>query len=115
MHKTFINFNGTSHLMTLISFLIFIFFLSHIFFGERSVWKIFELKSQISKSQEKYELKKKKKKKILLQINLLRDNNLDSDLVFEIFHRKIAKFGLKNRREIEKTNTSIHFSFSQKR
>ena len=90
MHKTFTKFNGTSHLMTLISFLIFIFFLSHIFFGERSVWKIFELKSQISKSQEKYELKKKKKKKILLQINLLRDNNLDPDLVSEIAHRNLG-------------------------
>ena len=62
MYKTFTNFNGTFHLMTLISFLIFIFFLSHIFFGERSVWKIFELKSQISKSQEEYAAFSSKKK-----------------------------------------------------
>ena len=90
MYKTFINFKGTSYLMTLISFLIFIFFLSHIFFGERSVWKIFELKSQISKSQEEYELLVAKKNKILLEINLLRDNNLDSDLVSEIAHRNLG-------------------------
>jgi len=76
--------------MTLVSFLIFIFFLSHIFFGERSVWKIFELKSQISKSQEEYELLVAKKKKILQQINLLRDSNLDSDLVSEIAHRNLG-------------------------
>ncbi len=90
MYKTLTNYNGNFHLMTLISFLIFIFFLSHIFFGERSVWKIFELKSQISKSQEEYELLVAKKKKILLQINLLRDNNLDSDLVSEIAHRNLG-------------------------
>jgi len=90
MYKIFTNYKGNFHLMTLISFLIFIFFLSHIFFGERSVWKIFELKSQISKSQEEYELLVAKKKKILLQINLLRDNNLDSDLVSEIAHRNLG-------------------------
>lgn len=90
MYKTLTNYKGNFHLMTLISFLIFIFFLSHIFFGERSVWKIFELKSQISKSQEEYELLIAKKKKILLEINLLRDNNLDSDLVSEIAHRNLG-------------------------
>lgn len=90
MYKTLTNYKGNFHLMTLISFLIFIFFLSHIFFGERSVWKIFELKSQISKSQEEYELLVAKKKKILLQINLLRDNNLDLDLVSEIAHRNLG-------------------------
>jgi len=90
MYKTFTNYKGNFHLMTLISFLIFIFFLSHIFFGERSVWKIFELKSQISKSQEEYELLVAKKKKILQQINLLRDSNLDSDLVSEIAHRNLG-------------------------
>ena len=90
MYKTLTNYKGNFHLMTLISFLIFIFFLSHIFFGERSVWKIFELKSQISKSQEEFGLLVAKKKKILLQINLLRDNNLDSDLVSEIAHRNLG-------------------------
>ena len=84
MYKTLTNYKGNFHLMTLISFLIFIFFLSHIFFGERSVWKIFELKSQISNSQEEYELLGAKKNKILLEINLLRDNNLDSDYITEI-------------------------------
>ena len=93
MHKTFTNFNGTSHFMTLISFLIFIFFLSHIFFGERSVWKIFELKSQISNFQEEYAILEAKKNKILLEINLLRDNNLDSDLVSEIAHRNLGLIG----------------------
>ena len=90
MYKTFTNYKGNFHLMTLISFLIFIFFLSHIFFGERSVWKIFELKSQISNFQEEYAMLEAKKNKILLEINLLRDNNLDSDLVSEIAHRNLG-------------------------
>ena len=90
MYKTLTNYKVNFHWMTLISFLIFIFFLSHIFFGERSVWKIFELKSQISKSQEEYELLAAKKKKILQQIYLLRDSNLDSDLVSEIAHRNLG-------------------------
>ena len=54
------------------------------------MWKIFELKSQILKSQEEYELLVAKKKKILQQINLLRDSNLDSDLVSEIAHRNLG-------------------------
>ena len=54
------------------------------------MWKIFELKSQISNSQEEYELLVTKKNKILLEINLLRDNNLDSDLVSEIAHRNLG-------------------------
>ena len=54
------------------------------------MWKIFELKSQISKSQEEYELLVAKKKKILQEINLLRDSNLDSDLVSEIAHRNLG-------------------------
>ena len=90
MYKTLTSFKATSHLMNLISFLIFIFFLSHIFFGERSIWKIFELKSQISNSQEEYALLAAKKNKILLEINLLRDNNLDPDLVSEIAHRNLG-------------------------
>ena len=42
------------------------FFLSHIFFGERSVWKIFELKSQILNSQEEYALLVAKKNNVFL-------------------------------------------------
>ena len=54
------------------------------------MWKIFELKSQISNFQEEYAILKAKKNRILLEINLLRDNNLDSDLVSEIAHRNLG-------------------------
>ena len=41
------------------------------------MWKIFELKSQISNFNKEYAILEAKKNKILLEINLLRDNNLD--------------------------------------
>jgi len=47
MYRNFIKKKLDFHLFTFFSILIFIFFVSHILFGERSVWKIFDLKSQI--------------------------------------------------------------------
>ena len=73
-----------SNLTTILSFTIFVFFISHIFFGERSIWKIFSLNSQISAANKKYNKLINNKKNIITQINLLRDNNLDSDYVTEI-------------------------------
>ena len=40
-----------SNSITILTFIIFVFFISHIFFGERSVWKIFSLNSQIAGSK----------------------------------------------------------------
>ena len=76
--------------MTLFSFLIFIFFISHIFFGERSFWKIFSLKNQISIAKKEYNLLLNDKNKTLLEINLLRDKNLDPDLIPEISHKQLG-------------------------
>ena len=47
MFKYWIRKNIIFNLMTFFSFIIFCFFMSHIFFGNRSVWKIFELNHQI--------------------------------------------------------------------
>ena len=44
------------NLMTALSFLIFIFFISHIFFGERSFWKIFTLNNQIEIAKSEYNI-----------------------------------------------------------
>ena len=44
MYKYLNRKNLLLNLMTVFSLLIFIFFVSHIFFGERSLWKIFSLK-----------------------------------------------------------------------
>ena len=66
------------------TFIIFVFFISHIFFGERSVWKIFLLNSQIEAAKKEYNKSINNKKNIMTEINLLRDNNLDSDYITEI-------------------------------
>ena len=70
--------------ITILSFLIFIFFISHIFFGDRSIWKIFSLNTQISKANKEYNLLIDNKKNIESKIQLLRDTNLDSDYITEI-------------------------------
>ena len=76
--NTFFNF------VTIFSFLIFIFFISHIFIGERSIWKIFLLNSQISSASKEYKQLIHNKKILLSEINLLKDYNLDADYVTEI-------------------------------
>ena len=70
--------------VTILSFVIFIFFVTHIFFGERSVWKIFLLNKQISSAKNEYNELIDNKAKLLSEINLLRDYNLDADYVTEI-------------------------------
>ena len=73
-----------SNSITFLTFIIFVFFISHIFFGERSVWKIFSLNSQIATAKKDYNNLLNNKKHIMTEINLLRDNNLDSDYITEI-------------------------------
>ena len=73
-----------SNSITIFTFIIFVFFISHIFFGERSVWKIFSLNSQIVAANKEYNKLINNKKNIMTEINLLRDNNLDSDYITEI-------------------------------
>ena len=73
-----------SNSITILTFIIFVFFISHIFFGERSVWKIFSLNSQIATAKKEYNKLINNKKNIMTEINLLRDNNLDSDYISEI-------------------------------
>mgnify|MGYP001500164507 CR=1 FL=1 len=90
MHKYLNRKNLFLNLMTFFSFLIFIFFVSHIFLGERSLWKIFLLNNQISIAKEKYNILLSEKAKTLSEINLLRDNNLDPDIVSEIAHKLLG-------------------------
>ena len=73
-----------SNSITILTFIIFVFFISHIFFGERSVWKIFSLNSQIVAANKEYNKLIENKKNIITETNLLRDNNLDSDYISEI-------------------------------
>ena len=73
-----------SNSINILTFIIFVFFISHIFFGERSVWKFFSLNSQIVAANKEYNKLIINKKNIITEINLLRDNNLDSDYITEI-------------------------------
>ncbi len=84
MNNYFIRKKFVSNSITILTFIIFVFFISHIFFGERSVWKIFSLNSQIAASNKEYNKLINNKKNIMTEINLLRDNNLDSDYITEI-------------------------------
>ncbi|MDG1467310.1 MAG: hypothetical protein P8R05_08855, partial [Alphaproteobacteria bacterium] len=58
--------------------------MSHIFFGNRSVWKIFELNHQINLAKQELIILSKKKNYTLSEIELLRDDNLDPDMISEI-------------------------------
>ena len=51
MNNFLIRKNLTPNLITILSFIIFVFFIGHIFFGERSFWKIFSLNSQIAQEK----------------------------------------------------------------
>ena len=73
-----------SNSITIISSIIFVFFITHIFFGERSIWKIFSLNSQIAKATNEYNKLLINKKNVISEINLLKDDNLDSDYITEI-------------------------------
>ena len=76
--------------MTFFSFIIFSFFVFHIFFGERSLWKIFELNQEINTSQQKLYNLIEVKKNTSSEINLLRDNNLDPDIISEISNKLLG-------------------------
>ena len=82
--------NFLLNLMTAFSLLIFVFFISHIFFGDRSVWKIFSLNNQISIAKNEYNILFNDKIKISSEINLLRDGNLDPDIISEIAHKLLG-------------------------
>ena len=90
MYKYLNRKNLLLNLMTVFSLLIFIFFVSHIFFGERSLWKIFSLNNQISIAEKDYNLLLNDKLKISSEINLLRDDNLDPDIITEIAHKLLG-------------------------
>ena len=90
MLKYWIRKNIIFNLMTFFSFIIFCFFISHIFFGNRSVWKIFELNHQINVAKQDLIILSDKKKYTLSEIELLRDNKLDPDIISEIVQNSLG-------------------------
>ena len=90
MFKYWIRKNIILNLMTFFSFIIFCFFMSHIFFGNRSVWKIFELNHQINVAKKELIILSDKKSYTLSEIELLRDDNLDPDIISEIVQNSLG-------------------------
>ena len=90
MFKYWIQKNIIFNLMTFFSFIIFCFFVSHIFFGNRSVWKIFELNHQINVAKQELIILSNKKNYTLSEIELLRDDNLDPDMISEIVQNSLG-------------------------
>lgn len=90
MLKYWIRKNIIFNLMTFFSFIIFCFFMSHIFFGNRSVWKIFELNHQINLAKQELVILSDKKKYTLSEIELLRDDKLDPDIISEIVQNSLG-------------------------
>jgi len=90
MFKYWIRKNIIFNLMTFFSFIIFCFFMSHIFFGNRSVWKIFELNHQINVAKQELIILSDKKKYTLSEIELLRDDKLDPDIISEIVQNSLG-------------------------
>ena len=90
MFKYWIRKNIIFNLMTFFSFIIFCFFMSHIFFSNRSVWKIFELNHQINVAKQELIILSDKKKYTLSEIELLRDDKLDPDIISEIVQNSLG-------------------------
>jgi cell division protein FtsB len=70
--------------------LIFSFFMIHIFFGDRSLWKIFELNKDISIANKELDELLVNKSKISSEIDLLRLGKLDSDFLYEISQKMLG-------------------------
>lgn len=90
MFKYWIRKNIIFNLMTFFSFIIFCFFMSHIFFGNRSVWKIFELNHQINEAKQELIILSDEKNYTLSEIELLRDDKLDTDIISEIVQNSLG-------------------------
>ena len=75
---------------SLFTLLIFSFFMVHIFFGDRSLWKVFELNRDISVSNKELNDLLINKNKISSEIDLLNLSNLDSDIISEISQKMLG-------------------------
>ena len=64
--------------------------MSHIFFGNRSVWKRFELNHQINEAKQELIILSDKKNYTLSEIELLRDDKLDQDIISEIVQNSLG-------------------------
>ena len=73
-----------------LTLLIFSFFMVHIFFGDRSLWKIFELNKDIAIANKELDKLLISKNKTSSEIDLLRLGKLDSDIISEISQKMLG-------------------------
>jgi cell division protein FtsB len=69
--------------LTLFGALVLVYFTYHIFHGNHGVIAMFELQKQVIKAESIYADINTEEKKFQQQVNLLRKNNLDSDMLDE--------------------------------
>ena len=90
MLKSFIR----KHFFITFSFLctisVFSFFMIHIFFGDRSLWKIFELNNDIAIANKELGELLDNRNIISSEIDLLRSGKLDSDIISEISQKMLG-------------------------
>ena len=75
---------------SLFTLLIFSFFMIHIFFGDRSLWKVFELNNDISVANKELVELLDNRDNISSEIDLLRSGKLDSDIISEISQKMLG-------------------------
>ena len=75
---------------SLCTILVFSFFMIHIFFGDRSLWKIFELNNDITIANKELSVILDNRNKISLEIDLFRNGKLDSDIISEISQKMLG-------------------------
>ena len=75
---------------SLCTILVFSFFMIHIFFGDRSLWKIFELNNDIAIANKELGELIDNRNKISSEIDLLKSDKLDSDFISEISQKMLG-------------------------
>ena len=90
MFKSFIRKYFFLTFSSLCTLLIFSFFMIHIFFGDRSLWKVFELNNDILVANKELVELLVDKSKIYSEIDSLRNNKLDSDTISEISQKMLG-------------------------
>ena len=90
MFKSFIKKYFYPTFSSLSTLLIFSFFMVHIFFGDRSLWKLFELNNDISIANKELVELLDNRDNISSEIDLLRSGKLDSDIISEISQKMLG-------------------------
>ena len=75
---------------SLFTLLIFSFFMIHIFLGDRSLWKVFELNNHIAIANKELVKLLNNRDNISSEIDLLKSGKLDSDIISEISQKMLG-------------------------